>query len=386
MLFVISAGCEDIPRKDYEDFKRRAESLRQPPPELSEDSQLYDITGLWLVNARLNAGIDLGLRVRFSTLNDSPWPSDEAGLKPTTLKALIWLERNDPLVDPPILEVETNVSEEGRFELVANPLALDPESLGLSSEVLADVVLSTQTLSADALCGDATGSVTVPLTLNLNGSTFYAQRDDDLTLTLAELPGRCPAGEGEDGGAEAGTEAGVMGGEAGVMGGVEAGEEVERPASPDLSDVSSQLGDLTGHWLVNVQTSVIPLKLWASLIFTPSPDGQGGAVVGALRRETDPFDAPPLVTFNAPVDAEGRFEVWLPSFELMGAISVQADLLISALTLPPSVAGEAPEGWCGAGAGQVSRPVPLNLEGSTLYAHPWTPGEPLPEPLLSACP
>ena len=53
--------------------------------------------------------------------------------------------------------------------------------------------LHSQTRSADAFCGLATGSVTVPLVIDLEGSTFYAARDDDAALLLADLPSRCPA-------------------------------------------------------------------------------------------------------------------------------------------------------------------------------------------------
>ncbi len=135
----------------------------------------------------------------------------------------------------------------------------------------------------------------------------------------------------------------------------------------------------------------LPLKLWASLIYTPDPAGGGGALSGALRRELDPFDAPPLVTFSTLVDAEGRFDVWLPGFVLDGAVRVEADLLIRGATLvgeggAEGSAGGAAAAWCGGGAGQVRRPAPIALEGTTLYAHRWTPGTSAPDPLLGACP
>jgi hypothetical protein len=215
-LVVGALGCEDIPKKDYEDFKSRAESLRKPPPMLSERSDLFDITGMWLLNARINQVINLGLRVSFHTPDDEPWPSDERGLKPTTLIALIWLDRHDPLVDPPIFEVETEISEDGRFDVRADPLMIDLNGLAISANVL----LSIQTLTADALCGSASGSATMPLPLEIDDekSTFYAQRDDDLTLTLDELPARCPEQEGVAGGTEGGAEGGAEMSEGGAGG------------------------------------------------------------------------------------------------------------------------------------------------------------------------
>lgn len=397
-LSLSTLACEDVPRRDYEDFKARAEGLRLPPPELSDRSEISDITGLWLINARLSAGIDLGLRVRFSLPEKiTSWPEDANALQPVTLQATIWLERQNPN-DPEeqhVVQVNTNVGSDGRFVLVADPLILDPESLGLASAVEAIVNLNTKTLGANELCGEATGEVTKPIVIDLEGSTFFGARDDELTLSLADLPGRCPSsdpgGDGAGGavggatsGATSGAEGGApVGGDGGSMAGALGGTEVTRPDPPDLSGVTTQLGDITGHWLVNVQTSAIPLKLWASLIYTPAPEGAGGYLEGSLRREMDTYDAPPLARISANVDADGRFEIWLPGLQVL---AFTADLLISAAILPP-IEGEArPAGWCGAGAGLVS-PINLNLEGSTLYAQPWVPGSPLvEEELLSACP
>jgi len=386
MILLSTLACEDVPRRDYEDFKARAEGLRLPPPELSDRSEISDITGLWLINARLSAGIDLGLRVRFSLPEGvESWPEDANGLQPVTLQTTIWLERQNPN-DPEeqhVVQVNTNVGADGRFVLVADPLILDPESLGLASAVEAIVNLNTKTLDANELCGEATGEVTKPIVIDLEGSTFFGARDDELTLTLSELPGRCPASGDPEGGAQAGGTGGADGGADGGVEGGTGGAEVTRPESPDLSAVTTQLGDITGHWLVNVKTSILPLKLWASLIYTPAPEATGGYIEGSLRRDTDAFDAPPLATISASVDAEGRFEIWLPGLQVL---TLSADLLITAAILPPAEGEARPVGWCGAGAGMVGPPFNLDLAGSTLYAHPWVPGSPEPVELFEACP
>lgn len=387
LLISCFLGCEDVPRRDYDDFKARAKSLRQAPPMLSELSQISDITGLWLINARLSAGIDLGLRVRFTLKEGNEWPNTEMGLTPTSLLASIWLERHNPMVDPPLIEVDTNVADDGRFVLIANPLILDPESLGLSSAVEAIVNLNTQTLNGNELCGEATGSVTIPLVIDLDGSTFFGARDDEQKLTLAELPGRCPSKDqaqaGVEAGADAGLGSGMSGGDQGAMQGGQGGQEILRPESPDLSAVTAQLGDITGHWLVNVKTPFITLKLWASLIYTPAPDGGGGYVEGSLRRDTDAFNAEPLTTIHADVDEHGRFEIWLPGLQIL---AFTADLLITAAILPPLDGEALPRGWCGAGAGFLGPPLNRDLAGSTLYAHAWIPGSPVPDMLFDMCP
>ena len=70
-LSVGSSACEDIPQRDYDDFKSRTESFRPDELEVEVSSQLSDLRGMWLLNARLSAGIDLGLRVKISAVE---WP------------------------------------------------------------------------------------------------------------------------------------------------------------------------------------------------------------------------------------------------------------------------------------------------------------------------
>ena len=54
---------------------------------------------MWLLNARLSA-IDLGLRVRISS---EEWPENLTGDETHEFKAEIWLERQDPNTEDPIV-------------------------------------------------------------------------------------------------------------------------------------------------------------------------------------------------------------------------------------------------------------------------------------------
>ena len=265
------------------------------------------------------------------------------------------------------------LNHEGRFILTADPLVLDPEVLNVTTAVEAIVNLESSTKSADEFCGVATGSVTIPLTLDLKGSTFGARRDDEGTLTLDQVPTKCfneeAAGE-EAAGAEAPT----------------------RPELPPLARQDSAPADVSGHWLVNVKLPVpIPLKLWASLVYTPpNPNAEvegaaGGIIDGTLRREADPIDAEPIIRFTSMVSADGVFEVWMPNFTLDGVVSVAGDLLIGGVLIPPSTEEDTLV-WCGEAAGEARSPLMLDLAGTTLYAVPWEPGSPAPEGLLDACP
>ena len=414
IIATLNLGCEDLPQRDFEDFKKRTASIRaagqeEAPP---APSKLADIRGMWLLNARLNAGIDLGLRVLITSgevADDEALPTKDGQIEaPLSLLAKIWLERQDPATEPPLVLVKPDpvIDEEGRFILTADPLILDASSSSSSTNVEAIVHLESQIIDGDTFCGVASGSVTVPFMLDLMGSRFYAARDDEGALTLADLPARCPSieqdssggieGEGIDAGE---SEGGILDGPGGAeaMAGALAGAEPVRPASPDLSAIESRQADLSGHWLVNILLpNELPLKLWISMIYTApisteeSPDGELAHLDGLIRRELDPIGAPAIATFSIPVSPEGAFEIWLPDFVLDGLLRVEADLFISGVTLAmeSAVEGEEPitQGWCGAAAGEVRSPFPLDLEGTTLYAHPWTPGDPAPIPLYDSCP
>jgi len=206
-----------------------------------------------------------------------------------------------------------------------------------------------------AFCGSATGDVTQPLALDLSGSTFAARRDDDGTLALTDVPQSCfPHGAGGDGGVV----------------------ETPRPMSPDLSSVSSTLADVSGDWILDANLAQsIPMKLWASLRFTPSPGGSGGSLDGALRRATDPPGSVALTTFSTAVAADGRFELWIPAL-VVG--TTQASVLLVGATRDADV-------FCGAGAGRVHKPIDLDLAGTTFGATRWTPGTTVPTDTPDHC-
>jgi hypothetical protein len=145
--------------------------------------------------------------------------------------------------------------------------------------------------------------------------------------------------------------------------------------SPDLSSVSSVAADLSGDWILSADLAQsLSLGLWASLVYTPSPDG-GGALDGALRRATDPPGSIALATFSTLVSPDGRFELWLPALAIG---TTQASVLLVGATRSADV-------FCGAGAGRVHKPIDLDLAGTTFGAVRWTPGTPLPTDAPDRC-
>ena len=254
-----------------------------------------------------------------------------------------------PTVDAPLIETDSVVAADGTFILDAEPLrARRRLDAGLNSAVRANVVLHAATQSPTAWCGTATGNVVSRWRSICRGSTFAARRDDAGTLALTDVPQSCfPHGTTGDGG---------------VI-------ETPRPMSPDLSSVPSALADLTGDWILDANLAqMLPMQLWASLRYTAAPGGAGGSLDGALRRATDPPGSVALTTFSTAVDADGRFELWLPAL-VVG--TTQASVLLVGATRSADV-------FCGAGAGRVHKPIDLDLAGTTFGATRWVPGTPLP--------
>ena len=70
------------------------------------------------------------------------------------------------------------------------------------------------------------------------------------------------------------------------------------------------------------------------------------------------------------MEADGRFEIWLPDFTLsVGNLAIEADILLAAATTG--------DGFCGAAAGAIRSPAVFaqTLDGVTYRAIPWVPGE-----------
>jgi hypothetical protein len=364
LCLLVSAGCLANPRDDYDDFFTRADR-RQPDGGSGVESRLEAISGTWLVNSLLAGGINLALRMKFQ-MDESP--------PPRTMHVQIWIARKPGDTAPygaPILSIDSQVDADGKFVLRAEPLVLGPAELPVNTNVRASVIMESITLGKDAWCGTATGSVSEPLVLDLKGTTFSARRDDGDTLAAADVPQRCP-------GSQAAPDAGA--------GPVDAG----RPMPPDLSGVPSQLADLGGQWLMSAKLAgSLPLNLWVSLTYQAARPGMpdGGGVVGAasldgaLRRATDLPGSPALASFSTSIDAMGRFEIWVPQLSIESAVSdpIRARILLSGATLGADT-------FCGAGVGEVTSPIQIDLVGTTFSAARWMPGTPVPMAPVTKCP
>jgi hypothetical protein len=388
------SSCRNIPQEDYQNYRKRTETLRLEGQQDSfvEDmgtkvDVLADLQGNWFLHALLNVGITIGLRINLSKadLQADMQANGESSDIPRNLKVKIWLDRQDPKVDPPLLETTTQIDDQGNFVIEAKPLVLDKEVLNASDPVIADVVLKAKIQSKDQFCGDATGSVTSPLQIDLVGSTFYAQRDEDFSLQKMGLPYQCVQVNPDPNQGDAQVDQGSND----LDQGVDMTMEIPKPQTPDLSEFTSNLANLSGSWMVVANINNLKVKLWLTLAYSEYlVDGTKSAILdGMIRRSADLPDAVPIAQFSTLVGQDGRFEIWLPGFTLDKPLPIQGDILLSAVTLMNNeMNGETQAIWCGKGAGAIQKPFVISLENSSFYAHPWVFGEPLPDETINACP
>lgn len=360
--------CAEAPQQGYDDFLTRTASLRDVGFDGGQvASRLEDLRGRWFMRSLLMGGYDLGLRM------DYEYAPGEDGTPPVDYVVTMW-HHTQPLGDEPMLVSSTQVAADGTFDLIADPLLVGSEVTRSETRVVAIATMHSRTPHGDNWCGTVIGKVISPLEIDITGSHFSAQRDEDRTLSLEQLDYRCA--DAEDPEPEP-SDASVADAADGTLG-------PQRPEAPDLGTPASA-ADLTGHWVLQtLLAGALPLQLWISLVYTPALPGADGGVApalldGALRQATAGPDGPVLANFSTTVNEDGRFEVWVPGFELtVGPVSVEADILLVAATLD--------DGLCGVVGGAVFSPMELDLTGSTFAGVRWIPGDPIPEGLPSACP
>jgi hypothetical protein len=387
LVLATLVACGRTPRDDYDDYLERANRLALDEgvePDGARPPAWQDVTGSWLLQAKLALGNSIWLRVRMCAPVANPtqadWDRCDPATGPGPLMVRMWLDRQVMATDAPIVETSTDVDAEGHFLLVADPLKLPKEIIGF--EIVARVEMYARTAASGAWCGDATGVVTSPPGIPLDGSTFAALRDPDQTLTRADTVWECrgvgvevpgdDAGPGTDTGPSTdGAPTGDLGPDPGPA----------RPESPDLSAVPSVQADLTGHYLLTAELPIgLALQLWLSVV--SAYGDAGGTLDGAVHAVMAAPGTPALATFTTTLTTDGRFEVWLPNALLPSSLGeVEADILLAGATLDS-------DRFCGEAAGAVTRPLPLMLAGTRFGAQRFVPGGPVTPAAeaLAACP
>lgn len=148
---------------------------------------------------------------------------------------------------------------------------------------------------------------------------------------------------------------------------------VHRPepdASADAAACEVHAGDIDGQYLLAISVTLAPTKPIAVLADVTTPLFDGGIGIS--------FDAQPLSAADRktpvgsklalgpfPIDSNGTFRADLPGLEVTGAANpVTGGDITANLVLTGSLCGDR-RFFCGEVSGNVEKPLPLDLAGST---------------------
>jgi hypothetical protein len=155
------------------------ETPRPIAPDLSSVSSApADLTGNWLLNARLAGSLPLQLWAELVYTAGTPDGGTTSGSLDGALR-----RATDPPGSLALASFTTQVSADGRFEVWLPSLVV--------GKTQASVLLVAATRSADVFCGAGAGQVHQPIELDLAGTTFAAQRWPPGTPVSADSPNQC---------------------------------------------------------------------------------------------------------------------------------------------------------------------------------------------------
>jgi hypothetical protein len=181
LLFVSVVGCVD-PQARYEAFVERTEGMRGKDASMVEPGDRIDWSGRYLLALSTSLSPNQPLLFTLDAEVASDLSAIDLDFQPLTTDA-----DDEPrtaigdafsVSDVPYAEDGTFSAELGEVVVPgrANPIT--------GAEIIATVQLSARTQADDAgagaiVCGDVSGMVTVPLPLDLTGSTFGATPADE---------------------------------------------------------------------------------------------------------------------------------------------------------------------------------------------------------------
>jgi hypothetical protein len=179
-LADVPLRCPDVQPPPPDAGPPAADAAVEPPvPDLSAvPSAAHDLSGQWLLTARLPIGLPLRLWLSLAYAAGADGASLDGALRST--KAMPG--------DPALVHFDTRVDADGRFVIWLPGASLDLGTARLDG----DILLAGATLGDDAFCGQAAGAVRSPLKLDLAGTTFSAQRWTPGTPVPEDAPNACP--------------------------------------------------------------------------------------------------------------------------------------------------------------------------------------------------
>ena len=192
VVLLFPAGCIDTQAR-YDAFLARSANMRAADSGVVVQGDRFDFSGRYLFALETTLAPGSALLFQVDATVASDLSTFELVVQPLTtdMNASPRTLVGDVATYPDIA-----YAEDGSFELdfgeASVPGAANPIS---ASDIVSDVQLTGTAIAADnqhpaLLCGKAGGMVTVPITVDLAGSTFGAVRTDD--IAHAELLTHCP--------------------------------------------------------------------------------------------------------------------------------------------------------------------------------------------------
>lgn len=364
LLVVACAGDEIL--DNYEAFLDRADRSNPnfiDPDAARDKGVLVDITGEHLLNVDLRpiGTVKLRLRASFHTFE---LQDDGRGF----VTGAIRLAEADPAVftptSEPLAEFESYIEPDG-FMIIDLGRVYVPAELSPIPDTAVDVNLSFKAvvLSEDELCGyidDPESNVIAPAPLDLVGTTFGSQRWNPDGSQPATVPETCPFPLGLP-------EPGAGGG-----GPVDSGSLV----APGIETPFGSFEDISGRFFMRaaVAGSSLVLDFIVDTVLEEHEEApadcrkiRGGTdtyVRGELRTYTgdDRYSEadPPVGSFCSQIATNGRLDALVEDIVAPSSLGeVNGDISLSVVIVSEDV-------FCAAAGGFVSRPLVLDLIGTTV--------------------
>ncbi len=181
-VLVTAMGCGPDPAGKYDEFLDETKVDRDVPPQkLDVATGAGDISGQFLF--AVSTTVDISKPFQFIATNTVT--TDDAGvttmrveLQPLSLTQGKTTEPREPVGDPLVFTDIPVV--DGRFLLDAGEITLVGSANPITgSDIVATLKMTGNILGDAFYCGSVTGDVVSPLQLNIDGSTFAAERLED---------------------------------------------------------------------------------------------------------------------------------------------------------------------------------------------------------------
>jgi len=365
---VICACSSDAVGDYYFAFLDRADRTPAPLEVPPGAGVLVDVTGDYLFNIDLGGAglgeVKLELKVTFDTftlLTDEDSDGD-AGVPIGAIVSGAFRfpdESND--TEPLTTFTDVEVDEFGRMELDLGFVRIEPQRSPIeNTAVEVEFKLQVVILDEMRLCGvidDDTSNVSQPIQILLRGVTFGAQRYESPSDIPTGVASGCPPDFGGEPEPEpdAGTDVGPD---------VEVDPDADGGLTPPDVDLGDGVrADISGaYWMsVGVAGGALSLNFYVDIIYSESDSGEA-AVIGALRHTADDPGAPAIAVFTESVNSNGEFVALVPGLRVPSRLGVvEADVALLGIIRDADF-------WCGAGAGQVFRPIAIDLDGTRFGA------------------